>query len=338
MTTNLKTTVVGSFPVPDWLKTSPSDQALTDAIAIVLRAQEKAGVDVISDGELGRWDMRRGAPGGMVERFVTQMEGVRPALSWAQRRAFRARPEMRYRPEPPGVVVGALGAGQLDLVREWERAQQLTTRPLKLTVTSPYMLAKVVQDDHYHDLESLALAFADVLAPQLAAIGATVVQVDEPHLPGTPEDGPLAARAINRLLSKVRAEKAVHICFGNFGGQQIQQGRYGKLIDFINQLDLNHVVLETTRRPTAELEGLKAVRPQTRLGLGVIDVKDLQIESPEQVARRIDTLAKLFGPERIGWVHPDCGLQHLPRMIAEGKLQALVAGRDLFLGQATAGT
>jgi 5-methyltetrahydropteroyltriglutamate--homocysteine methyltransferase len=337
MNTPLKTTVVGSFPVPDWLKASPSEQTLKDAVTVVLRAQERAGLDVISDGELGRWDMRRGVAGGMVERFVMEMEGIQPELSWSQRRAFQSRADMRYRPEPPGVVVGPLAAGRLDLCRDWDRAQQLTQRPLKVTVTSPYMLAKVVQDDYYRDLERLSLAFAEVLAPQLAEIKAAVVQVDEPNLPGTPADSPIAARAVNRLLEPVQAEKALHICFGNFGGQRIQEGHYQKLVAFINDLQIRHIVLETTRREAAELEQLKAVRPEIKLGLGVIDVKDLQIESPEQVCRRIDGLGRLFGVERIGWVHPDCGLQHLPRTVAERKLQALVAGRDLFLGARPAG-
>jgi 5-methyltetrahydropteroyltriglutamate--homocysteine methyltransferase len=95
----LKTTVVGSYPVPEWLKTSPSEATLTDALTVVLRAQESPGIDVISDGELGRGDLERNAPGGMVERFVRPMEGIQTRFSRQQRDAHRARSETAYRPE-----------------------------------------------------------------------------------------------------------------------------------------------------------------------------------------------------------------------------------------------
>ena len=125
----------------------------------------------------------------------------------------------------------------------------------------------------------------------------------------------------------------MHLCFGNYGGQMIQRGDYGRLLGFMNALQCQHLVLETTRRPAAELARLREVRDDIRLGLGVIDVKDLQIEPPELVARRIEALARTLGVERIAYLHPDCGLRMLPREVAAGKLRALVAGRDQFLGK-----
>ena len=182
---------------------------------------------------------------------------------------------------------------------------------------------------------ALALAFAELLAGQLAGIDAAVVQVDEPNLPGSPEDAALAAAAVNRVLAGVEpgVQRAVHLCFGNYGGQMIQRGDYGRLLGFMNALQCQHLVLETTRRPAAELARLREVRDDLRLGLGVIDVKDLQIETPEQVARRIEMLARTVGAERIAYLHPDCGLRVVPRAVADGKLRALVAGRDQFLGK-----
>ena len=167
---------------------------------LVLDVQERAGIDVIGDGELARWDLQRREPAGMVERFVRPMTGVQSGLTRSQREAFLADPATAYRAKAPGVVVDELGDGDLDLLREYQQARALTSRELKFTLTSPYMLAKVVVDDHYRDIESLTLAFADVLAGQLKGIDAAVIQIDEPHLPGHPDHSQLAATAINRVL------------------------------------------------------------------------------------------------------------------------------------------
>lgn len=331
----MKTTVVGSYPVPDWLKAAPGEQSLTDAMALVLHAHERAGIEVICDGELGRWDLQRNAPGGMVERFVRKMSGIQPGLTRAQRELFENREDTRYRRNAPAVVVSTIGEGDLDLVREWRQVKALSGAPIKFTVTSPYMMAKVVADDHYRDLEKLALAFADVLAKQVAAIDCAVLQIDEPNLPGSPEHSLLAAEAINRVLdaASLAGETSVHLCFGNYGGQRIQSGHYRELIGFLNALRCHHFVLETTRRPREETELLREIDERIRLGIGVIDVKDLQVESPELVAERIETFSELFGENRIAYVHPDCGLQHLPRATADGKLKALAKGTELFLGK-----
>ena len=330
----MTTTVVGSYPVPEWLKQCSDEETVGDALTVVMDAQRRAGVEVICDGELGRWDLERRAPGGMVERFVRPLEGVSAELTRGQLEAYRSRGEMAFRSAPPGVVVGPLGDGRLNLKQDWDRARARTEAPLKFTLSSPYLIAKTVADAHYGDLESLAMAFAELLAGQLAGIDAAVVQVDEPNLPGSHGDGALAAAAINRLLEGAEpgTERAVHLCFGNYGGQMIQHGDYGRLIDFMNALRCDHLVLETTRRSPEEVDRLGDVRADIRLGLGVIDVKDLQVEAPDLVARRIEALARRVGAERIAYLHPDCGLRVLPRTVADGKLRALVAGRDRFLG------
>jgi 5-methyltetrahydropteroyltriglutamate--homocysteine methyltransferase len=330
----LKTTVIGSYPVPEWLKLHPTAETLIDALTVVLRAQEAAGLDVIADGELGRWDLTRNAPGGMIERFVRPLQGVQTELTRTQLEHFQARTAMSYRGRPAGVVIGPLGEGTLDLKRDFERARQLTCHPLKFTITSPYMMAKVLDDHYYTDFERLTLALADLLASQLRGVGADVVQVDEANLPGSPQDGELAAHAINRVLDAAESpERAVHLCFGNYRGQRIQSGDYSQLIDFMNRLRCDHLLVEMTRRSASEIERLREVAPPKRFGLGVIDVKDLQIEEPETVARRIEALAQRLGEERLAYVNPDCGLGVLPRVIADAKLRALVAGRDLFLGR-----
>lgn len=206
--------------------------------------------------------------------------------------------------------------------------------PKKFTVTSPYMLAKTLADEHYGQLDQLVMALADVIRSQVAQVDAEVIQVDEANVTGNAEDGPIAAAGINRILEAVRGEKAVHLCFGNYGGQTIQKGTYQKLVAFLNALQADHVVLEMARRPPAELDMLRGVRPELGLGIGVIDIKDNEVEPPDEVARRIEKAASRLGVERLKYVHPDCGFWMLPRSVADAKMRSLVLGRNLFVGRA----
>lgn len=133
------------------------------------------------------------------------------------------------------------------------------------------------------------------------------------------------------------AVSGVHICFGNYGGQSVQKGFWQSLVPFLNALKADHLVLEFARCGYAEVEAFADLRPEIRMGLGVIDIKDNQVETPETVAERITTGANALkscgGADRIAYVHPDCGFWMLPRSVADGKMAALVRGRDLFLGQ-----
>jgi 5-methyltetrahydropteroyltriglutamate--homocysteine methyltransferase len=327
---SIRTTVVGSFPAPGWLRGSPARPHLRDAVMVVLKAQELAGVEVISDGELARFDPGHPETNGMIDYFVRQLDGVSTQLTRADRDAFAAEARLGYRAQPAGVVTGAIGPGTLDLPRDLAFVQGLTCCPLKFTVTSPYMLAQLLLDRYYHDRQALAAALAAVLAEQVAGLEAEVVQVDEAHLTGHPQEWSWAAEVINPVLAAVRGEAAVHLCFGNYGGQPVQRGLWRDLVPFFNALHAGHVVLEFARRGQAELEVFRDVKPELKLGLGVIDIKDNEVETPDTVARRIEQAVQVLGPDRVRWVHPDCGLWMLPRSVAERKLQALVAGRDRF--------
>lgn len=329
----LQTTVIGSYPTPDWLRVHPSRQALVDAILVVLKTQEMAGIDVVSDGELSRFDINHPDTNGMIDYFVGRMSGVRTQLGRAELEEFRRDASMRFRAAPAGVVEGPLGEGLLNLAADAALVRPLTTRPLKFTVTGPHMLAKTLLDRHYRDAESLAFAIADVLAAQVASIDADVVQLDEANVTGHPDEAGWAAEAANRVLCAVKGRRAVHACFGNYGGQTIQKGTWCKLLAYLNALECDHVLLEFARRGYSELEALRELRPGIELGVGVVDIKDNQIESPDTVAHRIDEATAIVGADRIGWVHPDCGFWMLPRGVADGKMRALVAGRDLFLGR-----
>lgn len=329
----IKTTVVGSYPVPTWLQVFSTRESLRDAIMAVIKTQELAGIDVVADGELYRWDVNHAETNGMIDFFVRPMDGVETDLSTEQLSRWRAKPGNAFRAKPPGIVVGDLGAGTLDLRSDYDLYRHLTSSPKKFTVTSPYMLAKMVADDHYNDLEALVMAMAAVLKSQVSGIDADVIQIDEANVTGHADDGPIAAAGINHVLEGVTTEKAVHLCYGNYGGQTIQSGTYEKLVAFLNSLDCDHVVLEIARRPQQELSMLTDVKAEIGLGIGVIDIKDNEAESPELVAKRIEAAANELGVKRIKYVHPDCGFWMLPRSVADAKMRAIVAGRDLFEGR-----
>ncbi len=327
----IKTTVVGSYPVPDWLSAMPNRLTWRDAVMVVLKTQELAGLDVIADGELSRFDVNHPETNGMIDYFIRPLSGIHSKLTRTELDAFRRNANMGFRVRPAGVVREPLGEGELNLPDDFDQVRSLTRSPLKFTCTSPYMLAKTLVDEHYGDRRELTLALADVLAEQLRAIDAPVVQIDEANLPGAPDDGPWAAEAINRLFAAITGEKGFHLCFGNYGGQTIQKGFHKQLLPFYNALECDHLILEFARRGDDELELLKDLKPSIALGIGVIDIKDNGVESPEEVARRIEKAVSVLGAERIRWVHPDCGFWMLSRSVADRKMRTLVEGRDLFL-------
>lgn len=327
------TTTVGSYPIPDWLAALPSEQALVDATRVVFNLQRQAGIDLPTDGELYRFDLNHPDTNGMIEYFLHKLGGVQREVGRSDTAAFRARAEMRFRQKPAAVVSGPITEGVLNLPEDCARAASVAGGPFKFTVTSPYMLARTVLDEHYHDFAKLTIALADALAAQMSHLSCACVQVDEANIPGNPADGPLAAEAINRLLDAVRVEKAVHFCFGNYGGQTIQKGTWSALISFLNSLRADHLVLELAHRPPSDLEALKDVDGRIGLGLGVVDIKVNQVETPEQIARAIERAEKVLGPGRVRYIHPDCGFWMVKRSVADRKMAALAQGRDLYLGR-----
>jgi 5-methyltetrahydropteroyltriglutamate--homocysteine methyltransferase len=329
----IKTTVVGSYPVPSWLVAAPSEQALIDATRTVIGTQETAGLDVVCDGELYRFDINHPETNGMIEYFTRPMVGVRNDSSFDEVIAYRSQEGMGFRTKPPGVVDGAIDHGTLDLPYAAMRAHKLATKPLKFTLTGPHMLAKTLINKHYKDLPAMTMAIAEVLAEQVKHIEADIVQLDEANLPGHPEEWEWAAEAINLVLDQVKGIPSVHLCFGNYGGQSVQGGTWEKLINYLNALHVDHIVMENAHRPIEELEVFKELRPEIGLGLGVVDIKVNQVESADGIAKSIEGAEKLLGTDRITYINPDCGFWMLPRSVADGKIAALVAGRDLYEGR-----
>jgi 5-methyltetrahydropteroyltriglutamate--homocysteine methyltransferase len=195
------------------------------------------------------------------------------------------------------------------------------------------MLARLLTNCHYRDAADLALDIARVLRSQLELLEADTVQLDEASIVGFPEDSVWAAEAINLVLDGVLNDSAVHICFGNFGGQPMLRGFWRDLTPFLNSLHADHLVLEFARRGLDELEVLADLDPRIGLGIGVIDVKDNEVESPDLIASRIETIVETLGVQRLRYVHPDCGFWMLQRSVVDRKMRALVEGRDLFEGR-----
>ncbi|MEO1237637.1 MAG: cobalamin-independent methionine synthase II family protein [Planctomycetota bacterium] len=330
----IQTTTVGSYPVPNWLTALPSEQAVSDATRVVFDTQRQAGIDLPTDGELYRFDINHPETNGMIEYFIRPMAGTRSDLGRSDAEAFRKLRPMSFRAKPAAAVEGPLGEGSLDLLSDCQRAAAVAGGEFKFTLTSPYMLARTLLDRHYGDFEALLMAVADVLAGQVPGLPCACVQVDEANIPGNPADAPIALKAINRVLDAVDegTQRAVHFCFGNYGGQTIQSGTWATLIDFLSGLHADHLVLELAHRPADDLTALKDIDPKIGLGLGVVDVKVNAIETAEVIANRIDEAAKVVGAERIKFIHPDCGFWMLPRSISDAKIASLAKGRDLFLG------
>src|ERR1051326_323362 len=185
----IRTTTVGSYPVPDWLAALPSEQARLDATRVVFHLQRSAGIDLPTDGELYRFDVNHPDTNGMIEYFVHKLGGVRRDGGRSDPAVFRAKTEMRFRNKPAGVVTGPITEGVLNLPEDCARAAAVAGGPFKFTLTSPYMLARTLLDEHYHDFTKLTLALADALAAQMSDLNCACVQVDEANLPGNPADG-----------------------------------------------------------------------------------------------------------------------------------------------------
>ena len=332
MKPRILTTTVGSYPIPLWLAAMPSEQALVDATRVVIDIQRQAGIDLPTDGELYRFDVNHPDTNGMIEYFLQPLNGIRTQIGYSDWLEFSNKSGMAFRRKPAGVVEGELGEGGLNLVADCLRAVSAAGHNIKFTVTSPYMLARTLLDRHYGSFDSMSDALAAILAAQVKNIDCACIQIDEANIPGTPDDWPTASRLINTVLDAVRQEKAVHLCFGNYGGQTIQEGNWSRLIDFLNSLHADHLILELTRRPPGDLQALKGISKKIKIGIGVIDIKVNQIETPDEVAGRIERAESELGPDRVAWVHPDCGFWMLARSVADRKIEALVKGRDRYLG------
>jgi 5-methyltetrahydropteroyltriglutamate--homocysteine methyltransferase len=138
------------------------------------------------------------------------------------------------------------------------------------------------------------------------------------------------------MLDAVSSIAAVHLCFGNYGGQTIQSGDWRKLVEYLNHLHVDHIVMEAAHRPPEELVAFRDLRPEIGLGLGVVDIKRTEVETPDAIARAVERAERVVGLGRIRYIHPDCGFWMLRRSIVDAKIRALAQGRDLYEGRSAA--
>jgi 5-methyltetrahydropteroyltriglutamate--homocysteine methyltransferase len=332
----LVTTVVGSYPQPIWLidrerlgeRLPPRvrarelwrvpepflEEAQDDATRLAVRAMERAGVDVITDGEMRRESYSN--------RFATALEGVDlddPGV--ALDRTGHENPVPR--------VVGPIRRTRPVEVRDIEFLRTLTERRIKITVPGPFTMTQQAQNDHYADERSLALAYADAVNAELRdlkAAGADVVQIDEPYLQARPEQArEYGIEAIDRALDGIRGETVLHTCFGYAHIVHDRPSGYPFLHE-LRDCAATHISLEAAQ-PGLDPEVLREL-PGKVIVLGVLDLGSSEAETPDVVAARIRRALAVVDPERLV-VAPDCGMKYLTRELAFAKLEAMVAGARL---------
>jgi len=333
---NLVTTVVGSYPQPDWLidrkrlgeRLPPRvrarelwrvpdeflEQAQDDATRLAVQDMERAGVDVVTDGEMRRESYSN--------RFATALDGVdldNPGV--ALDRTGHENPVPR--------VVGPIRRTRPVEVRDVEFLRSLTVRRIKITVPGPFTMTQQAQNDHYADGRSLALAYAEAVNDELRdlkAAGADVVQIDEPYLQARAEAArEYALEAIGRALDGIAGETVLHTCFGYAAIVHDRPSGYPFLAE-LNDCAATHISLEAAQ-PDLDPEVLRALPDKTIL-LGVLDLGSPESETAELVAQRLRRALDVVPPERLV-VAPDCGMKYLPRGLAFRKLEAMVAGARL---------
>jgi 5-methyltetrahydropteroyltriglutamate--homocysteine methyltransferase len=330
------TTLVGSYPQPEWLidraglaKRFPPrvrarelwrvadpllKEAQDDATQLAIHAQLDAGLDIITDGEIRRESYSN--------HFATTLDGIdidNPGTAL----------DRSGHPNPVPRIVGPIRRRRPVAVDDLRFLKRHTDHPVKMTVPGPFTMAQQAQNDFYAHEADAALAYADAVNAEirdLFAAGADIVQVDEPYMQARPvkaEEYGLAA--LNRALDGIVGTTAVHICFGYAAIIHERPSAYS----FLPQLSActcNQVSLETAQSKLdcavlARLKGKKII-------LGVLDLLDLTIETPEMVAQRIRRALPFVAAEDV-IVAPDCGMKYLPRDVAFAKLKAMVAGTEL---------
>jgi 5-methyltetrahydropteroyltriglutamate--homocysteine methyltransferase len=333
----LVTTLVGSYPQPGWLidrqllgSRMPArvrardlwlvpdgqlEEAQDDATVLALRDMERAGIDVVTDGEI-----RRESYSNRFELALDGMDSEQPGTV----------PGRTGRPTSVPRVVGPVRRREPVLVRDASFARTCTDRPLRFTVPGPFTMSQLCLDEHYHDERALALDLAAAVNAELKdlkAAGVDVVQIDEPYLQARVDKARVfALEAIERALDGVPGPTALHTCFGYAHVVHDRPAGY-PFLDELADCAADQVSIESAQQRLDPAIVRRLARKQVILG--VLDLGDESgVETPEAIAGRIRTALGHIEPERL-LLAPDCGMKYLTREVAFGKLRAMVAGRDL---------
>jgi len=328
----IPSTVVGSHGKPGWWyvgvkaweagEIGPADleELLDDAADTAIRDMERAGLDIISDGEVRRLD-------GYVDSYYAIIKGIRPIPARRKVGPWGYDQQTRYE------AVGRIETpeGGLGIVKEFAYLRAHTTRATKATCAGPLTFAsRILPGTAYRGVVEIADRFADVINEELkglVAAGAGFIQLDEPARGNV--SGQDMARLFNKATEGVRAKLAFHVCFGNRFGRSRFNRSYRPYFPGLLEARCDQFVLELAGREMAELDVLAQYAGEGReLGAGVIDVKGFYPETPENVAERIRRVLKVWPAERL-YVNPDCGFGWSPRGMCNGKIAALAAGARL---------
>jgi len=289
------------------------DEIHDAAVKAAIKDQEVAGVDVITDGELRR--------DNLVDYFVERLPGVQ--IDRASKKFYYDFYESTVR--------GKMPVASLGLVPDFKFLMANTERAAKFCVTGPHSLVKRIRNEYYKSEEEFALDLAKTLnleLKELVRAGLRHIQIDEPYYSGFPEDLPWGVKIINTLVDGVDAKITLHICYGNRYGKPTWAGNYRYLFPAILDAHVHQLSLEFARRGGEDLDMFKEFSSRFEVGVGVIDVKDHTVESPDLVAERIRNAAAFVKPDRLV-IMPDCGCLHLPQPVAFAKLQAMVQGAKI---------
>jgi 5-methyltetrahydropteroyltriglutamate--homocysteine methyltransferase len=331
------TTLVGSYPQPEWLidrkklagRFPPRvrarelwrvpepylAEAQDDATVLAIRAQEQAGLDIITDGEIRRESYSN--------RFATALEGIdidNPGSAL----------DRSGHPNPVPRIVGKIRRKHPVEVDDLRFLKRQTSRQTKITVPGPFTMSQQAQNDYYRSEEEAAMDYAVAVNAEmrdLFAAGADVVQIDEPYMQARPEKArQYGLRALNRALEGISGTTALHICFGYAAIIHQRPSGYSFLPELAGS-PVQQISIETAQSnlDTAVLQKL----PGKKIMVGCIDLSDMRVETPQQVADRIRRAIKHVKPEEV-IVAPDCGMKYLPRDVAYGKMKAMVEGAKLL--------
>jgi 5-methyltetrahydropteroyltriglutamate--homocysteine methyltransferase len=341
----LETTVVGSYPQPDWLidrerlgarlpprvaarelwriDGSLLEQAQDDATALAICEQERLGLDVITDGEIRRESYSN--------RFATALEGIdldNPGTAL----------DRTGHPNPVPRVVGPITRAHTVQKRDVQFLRRHTDRRIRVTFPGPFTMSQQAQNDYYPDVADMALDYAQAVNEELrdaVAAGADIVQIDEPYLQARPEAArEYALPALNRALEGIESETALHTCFGYAAIVKKRASGYSFLAE-LEGCAADQISLEAAQ-PRLDLSILEQL-PSKRIVLGVLDLGDPEVESTGLIADRIRAALRYVPPQRLS-VGPDCGMKYLPRGVARGKLRALVEGARAVRSEVSRGS
>ncbi|MGH7932876.1 MAG: 5-methyltetrahydropteroyltriglutamate--homocysteine methyltransferase [Candidatus Binataceae bacterium] len=332
----LPTTVVGSYPQPDWLVDrdrlgqrvprlrAPEiwripqqwlEQAQDDATIVAIHEMERAGLDIITDGEIRRESYSN--------RFANALGGIDSAREGKISVPVHGRAN---RDTPVPLVSGPIRRLGPVEVRDIAFLRAHTARKVKITLPGPFTMSEQAENSYYPDREALAMDYAAAVNEEikdLFAAGADVVQLDEPWMERRWENARgYGVKAVNRALAGVSGTTALHLCFGYAYVVPEKQSHYS-FLEELEESVAKQVSIEAAQ-PRLDLAVLRNL-PSKTIILGVIDLKDLSVETPQTVASRIEAALAFVAPERLV-IAPDCGMKYLPRAAAFGKLKAMVEG------------